>query len=261
MTKEEIFAIWAPEDSAWSRWAKPVLFAYVDSALSNNPMTETAGDVTWAPPASDNVALVLDLPCQQGALTGVALAASGYRPVPLYNALPSPYGKPPLNPLAGCDMIAVNVLPILSALRFGAEELSKLKIPAGAPPVFLLDCNRAGTGRRLQPHEFDNRSISFTTDFPSANFMAFHGIQRAILVQGNREVPHSDVAHTLRRWQDAGIVLERKRLDFPGPPEIFEVAKPSWYGAMFQRALASVGLRRAWTGGFGAWMPDSSAGG
>jgi hypothetical protein len=261
MNKEQIYALWAPEESAWSRWAKPVLFAHLDSALSLIPVTEIAVDVNWAPPPGDKVALVLDLPGPQGALTGVALAARGYRPVPLYNALPSPSGEAPLNPLAGGEMVAVNVLPILSALRSGAEELAKLSLPSDAPPVFLLDANRSGNGQHLQPHEFDNRSISFTTDFPSANFLAFHGIQRAILVQINTVEPQSDLAHTLRRWQDAGFVLKRKRLDLPDPPEIFEVVKPPWYGAMFQRALAAVGLRRARDGGFGAWMPDSSAGG
>ncbi|MDB6023563.1 MAG: hypothetical protein JWQ04_3420 [Pedosphaera sp.] len=261
MNKEEIYSIWAPDESPWSRWAKPVLFAHLDSALSHIPVTETAGDVNWAPPPDERVALVLDLPGQEGVLTGVALAMRGYRPVPLYNALPSPSGQPPLNPLAGGDMLAVNVLPILSALRAGAEQLAQLSLPSDAPPVFLLDANRRGEGRKLQPNEFDNRSISFTTDFPSANFLAAQGIRSVILVQRAKTVPQSDLAHTLRRWQEGGFMLRRKRIDLAEPPEIFEVAKPSWYGAMFQRALASVGFRRASGGGFGAWMPESPAGG
>ncbi len=261
MNSEEIYGVWAPEQSVWSPWAKPVLFAHLDWTLSHGPVTEIALDVNWAPPSGDKVALLLDLPGPQGILTGLALAARGYRPVPLYNALPSPSGERPFDPLAGGALVAVNVLPILQALRAGAEQLARLSLPSDAPPVFLLDANRAGDGQRLQPHEFDNRSISLTTDFPSANFLAVHGIQQAILVQINRLEPRADLAHTLRRWQDAGSVLKRIRLDLPDPPEIFAVAKPSWYGAMFQRALAAVGLRRAWGGGFGAWMPDSSAGG
>jgi len=261
MNKEEIFAIWAPDESVWSRWAKPVLFAYLDSVLSSVPLPEIVGDVDWAPPASDKVALMLDLPGPQGVLVGMSLAAKGYRPVPLYNALPSPSGEPPLNSFTGVGLIAVNVLPILSALRAGTEELANMNLPLDAPPAFLLDANRAGDRWSLQPHEFDNRSISFTTDFPSANFLAFHGIQRALLIQNDRLVPRSDLAHTLRRWQDGGLVLQRKRLDRADPPEDFTVAKPSLYGAMFQRVLSAVGLRRAWGGGFGAWMPDSSSGG
>ena len=157
-------------------------------------------------------------------------------------------------------MAAVDVLPIISALRKGAEQLAQLNLPFDAPPAFLLDSNRQGW-RKMIPGEFDNRSVSFTTDFPSANFLAAQGIERVILVQKGKLEPQPDLAHTLRRWQDGGINLERLRLDLPSRPEAFEVAQPSWYGAMFQRALSSLGLRRSKTGGFGAWVPGSSAGG
>jgi len=155
----------------------------------------------------------------------------------------------------------VNVLPIINALRKGADQLVQLNVPFDAPPAFLLDASRRGDGRKMEPDAFDNRSISFTTDFPSANFLASHGIQRVILVQKNRLEPQSDLAHSLRRWQDGGLKLERLHLDPASPLEPFEVARPSWYGAMFQRALFSIGLRRSGAGGFGAWMPESSAGG
>ena len=261
MNKEEIFSTWAPQDSPWSRWAKPVLFAYLDSALSHIPVAETASDVHWAPVPSDKAALVLDLPGEHGVAVGVALAGRGYRPVPLYNAVPLPFSVSLLDPLTGRSVSAVNVLPIISALRKGAEQLAQLNLSGDAPPAFLLDANRQGDGRKMMPDEFDNRSISFTTDFPSANYLIAHGIQRVVLVQRILADPQSDLAHSLRRWQDGGIKLERVALDFPTRPESFEVARPSWCGAMFQRALASIGLRRSGAGGFGAWIPDSSAGG
>jgi hypothetical protein len=207
------------------------------------------------------VALVLDLPGAQGVLVGVALAARGYRPVPLYNAVPLPFGQRFLDPLTGRVVAAVDVLPILSALRKGAQELAQLNLPSDAPPAFLLDANRRGDGRKMRPDEFDNRSISFTTDFPSAKFLASQGIQRVMLAQANKAEPQSDLAHSLRRWQEGGLRLERLNLDPASRPEPFEVARPSWYGAMFQRVLSSIGLRRSRGGGFGAWVPDSSAGG
>jgi hypothetical protein len=261
MNKEEIFSIWAPDQSPWSRWAKPVLFAHLDSEMSQIPVTEAAGDVSWAPPPGENVALVLDLPGAEGVLTGIALAGRGYRPVPLYNAVPLPYHELLLDPLTSKAVPAVKVLPILSALRTGAEQLAQMKLPCDAPPAFLLDANRRGDGRKMEPDEFDNRSISFTTDFPSANFLASRAIQRVILVQKNCFEPPSDLAHSLRRWQDGGLKLERLRLDPPSQPEAFEVARPSWYGAMFQRALSRMGLCRSDGGGFGAWVPESSSGG
>jgi hypothetical protein len=217
--------------------------------------------MSWIPAPTEKVALVLDLPGAESVLTGVALAARGYRPVPLYNAVPLPFSGSLLDPLTGRAVAAVNVSPILGALRKGAEGLAQLNLPFDAPPAFLLDAHRRGDGRKMRPDEFDNRSISFTTDFPSANFFAAHDIQRIILVQKNAIEPQPDLAHSLRRWQDGGLELERLRLDLPSRPESFEVARPSWYGAMFQRVICSIGLRRASTGGFGAWVPDPSAGG
>jgi hypothetical protein len=260
MNKEEIFSIWAPENSIWSRWAKPVLFAHLDSALSHIPVTSAPGDVSWSPAPNEKVAVVLDLPGAEGVLIGLALAGKGYRPVPLYNALPLPFGQTLLSPATISRVAAVDVLPIISALRTGTKLLRQLTLPPDAPPAFLLDANRKGT-RKMIPGEFDNRSVSFTTDFPSANFLASQSIQRVLLVQKQALEPQPDLAHTLRRWQDGGLTLERLRLEPLSPREPFEVSRPVWYGAMFQRVLSAVGFRRASGGGFGAWIPDSSAGG
>lgn len=260
---EEIFSIWAPDESPWSRWAKPVLFAHFHSAMPDVSVPETAYDVSWATLTNRKAALVLDLPGAEGVLAGVALAARGYRPGPLYNAVPLPSGERLIDPMTGRAVAAVDVFPIMIALIKGTEQLAQSKLPSDAPPAFLLDANRCGDGRKMEPDEFDNRSISFTTDFPSAIFFASQGIERVILVQKSRAEPQPDLAHSLRRWQDAGFVLERKRMDSSEPPEPFQVARPPWYGAMFQRALSSIGLRRAAmaVGGFGAWMAESSSGG
>jgi hypothetical protein len=259
MNKDQLFSIWAPDDSPWSPWAKPVLFAYLDVAVPQPAVAEAARDVSWCPPPGEGAALLLDLPGAEG--VHVALALRGYRPVPLYNAVPLPFGEPQTDPLTGKAVAAVNVLPILAALRDGAETLAEMKLTRNAPPAFLLDANRSGGGRKMAPDEFDNRSFSFTTDFPSANFLASHGIKRVILIHQGGVEPQPDLAHSLRRWQDAGFRLERKRIDSSSPLEWFEVARPSWYGAMFQRALLRIGLRRSSTGGFGAWVPEASAGG
>lgn len=261
MNKEEVFALWAPEDSPWSRWAKPVLFTCLFPEVAQFPLTELTPNTDWAPPPEQRTTLVLDLPGAMGVLAGVALAGRGYRPVPLYNALPLPFGQPERDLLTGRPLAAINVLPIIVALHKGAEALGQAGLPADAPPAFLLDANRAGDGRKMEPDEFDNRSVSFTTDFPSANFFAAQGIERVLLVQKGEPEPRQDLAHSLRRWQDAGFVLERKQIDSAEPAQRFEVARPSWYGWMFQRLLAGFGLRRASGGGFGAWVPESGAGG
>jgi len=261
MNKEEVFATWAPEASLWSRWVKPVLFAHIDLAPLLSPAAAPVLNLDWAPAAEENVALVLDLPGAEGVTAGVALATRGYRPVPLYNAVPLPSGEPVLDPLTGKTVAAVEVVPILLTLRSAAEPLGGLNLPPSAPPAFLLDANRHADGRKMLPEEFDNRSVCFTTDFPSANFLMAHGVRRALLIQRTGDQPKWDLAHTLRRWQEAGLAIERKCLDSPEPPTPIQITRPPWFGAMFQRALAAVGFRRGNAGGFGNWVPVWFAGG
>jgi hypothetical protein len=327
MNKEEIYAKWAPEASVWSRWVKPVLFAYLDilepgplqstggptsllasarpsspsgvpafsvaepatgseaeqssepavpetswewrwvpargwvKSIRPEPVLHTAWETEWVPATGTRSALVLDLPGAEGVLLGLELGARGYRPVPLYNAVPLPGGEPPFDPLTSRPVAAVQVLPILHAFKKGAAILDLIDLPPDAPPVFLLDANRRGEGRKMLPDEFDNRSVCFTTDFPSANFLSAQRISCVVLVQRSGEQPQLDLAHVLRRWQKAGIAIHLKQLDVPGPPVPCEIARPSWFGAMFQRALSLVGLHRGEAGGFGAWITNSSAGG
>jgi hypothetical protein len=261
MNKEELFSVWAPDASVWSPWVKPVLFAHIEPAPPIAPDALPEPEVSWAPAASERYALVLDLPGVDGVFIAMAMAEIGYRPVPLFNALPSPAGTRILDPATGRAIAAVNVLPILSALRDKTSALADMKLPADAPPVFILDANRRGDRPVMYPDEFDNRAVCFTTDFPSANFLGAHGIHRALLVQQIALVPQPDLAHVLRRWQEAGVRLERKQLASAQPLEAFEVARPSWFGSMFQRALIMAGLRRGATGGFGAWVPEASGGG
>src|SRR5262249_55688175 len=156
-----IYSIWARDESRWSCWAKPVLFAYLDMVISTEPPEEMSIDVSWCPPPEEQVALVLDLSGAQGVHAGVVLAVRGYCPVPLYNAVPAPESEDVLDPLSAQTLAAVNVTPIMSALRNEAERLAHIRIPSNAPPAFLLDARRRGDGRSLHPEAFDNRSICF----------------------------------------------------------------------------------------------------
>lgn len=260
MNKEEIFSVWAPVGSPWSNWAKPVLFAHMDTTLTYVPQVESAMDLSLFPSADGKTAVVLDLPGAEGVHLGMALAQQGFRPVPLYNAVPMPTVIRVLDPGGMQPMSAVDVMPVVSALRTETERLAQQNLGPEAPPVFLLDVNRQGDGRTMGPGQFDNRSVCFTTDFPSANFLHVQGIERVVLVQRERTEPMADLAHALRRWQDGGLAIERMRIDAPATPERFEVRKPWWFGMMFQRALLAFGFRRASGGGFGAWVPSPSAG-
>lgn len=258
-SKELIYDAWAPAASPWSPWAKPVLFTVLPvSPDGADPLPPVP--VGWAPPADGSTALVVNLPGSAGVSAAVALAARGYRPVPLYNAVPA---TSPGSLFAGFStrQSAVNVLAIARALQAGATLLARQPPADAAPPAFLLDHNRVGTGSAPPPNWFDNRSVSFTTDFPSASFLKSRGVHRVVVVQPDHVIAH-DLAHTLRRWQDAGLTLE---LLVPGSDgdlcQPLTVAKPGWFGLAFQRVFIAMGLRRHAAGGFGGWVPEPSSAG
>ncbi|MBI1177438.1 hypothetical protein GC207_08355 [bacterium] len=205
--------------------------------------------------------MVLDLPGDEGVWVGLALAARGYRPVPVYNALPYPTARAGPDSISHAPSVAVNLLPIMNALHSGADQLAKLNIPKDTPPVFLLDANRHGEVEQIAPDKFDNRSVCFTTDFPSASFLISRGIRKILLVQLERVEPQADVEQVIYDWQIGGLLIESIRIDSPSERLQFRIRRPSWFGAILQKALAALGLRRVSGDDHAAWMHDSSTGG
>ena len=281
MTAEQIFELWAPQGARWSQWAKPVLFAHLglprESPVSSAGRVELAAPVAppspplaGIEPADGTTAVVVDLPGAAGVAAGLVLAESGYRPVPLYNAVPSPS---PGGPIPG-GSVAVDMAQVLEALRAGAERVGVARLPDDAPPAFLLDARRrTADSRVLQPGAFDNRSVSLPTDFPSANLLLASGIRRVIVVQLDEGQPQADLSHTLRRWQDAGmeVLVLATGVALPGEsggtsggtaasPRPITVNKPRWYRHLWHGMLARLGLRPNPLGGFGGFLPVPSAG-
>ena len=255
MTKHEIFNVWAPQGVVWSDWVKPVLFACMqEHGFSVPPEPAEIPEIIF--PLESDMAIVLDLPGSLGVSIGMIAARAGYRPVPLYNALPAPNEE-----LLGMAPVTVpSVLNILRALQDATSELSQLPIQSLAPPVFLLDADRRGGNAEPRPGVFDNRSVSFTTDFPSANFLHGHRIGRALLVRDYAVAPQPDVAHTLLKWQEGGIVLYSEALFDAADAAPLTVSKPSHFGRAWHRVLLALGLRRGKLGGFGGIVPQPSSG-
>jgi hypothetical protein len=199
MDGSQLFEVWAPEDSLWSRWAKPALFA---APLASFP-TETANPANLMPvhsieprPAYDQGALdpwtafLVDMPGERSVEIGMALARTGYRPVPLFNT-------------AYHQSAIVPVYPLLKRLRDAADELQGLAIPPDAPPVFLLDSKRLDPSTPPGPGKFDNRWMVFPQDFPSANFLLSRNLRRVVLLLQEDRLqgrPDFDLAHVLLRW-------------------------------------------------------------
>jgi hypothetical protein len=250
MNKEYLFECWARSTSIWSDWAKPVLFAHWSGSISPLIPAPNVPDASWAPPADGLTAIIIDLPGAFGVGMGLALALRGYQPVPLYNACPAPSGSGGV----------VDAQAILDALATTAPQMAQLRLAAKAPPAFMLDAHRRFGSPRPLPGSFDNRSVNFATDFPSATFLLSHGIKKAIILQDRDLPPQQDLAHTLRLWQHAGIALEGRGADNPhrGGPLIMR--RPSFMGWIWFRLSMLLQLQRNPLGGFGGTLPEPSAG-
>ncbi|HEX4124071.1 MAG TPA: hypothetical protein VHY37_05030 [Tepidisphaeraceae bacterium] len=258
MTREELFAIWAPAKSAWTPWAKAVVFAHWGESLTSPVADAGAADAFWLPQPQAQTAIVVDLPGAAGVVYAIRLASLGYRPVPLYSAAPWPR-RAPLAPYGGTSAALVDVASILDALVAGAAQLASAHLPPGAPPAFMLDANRQVGARPAGPGDFDNRSISLPTDFPSAAMLARHGIGRALLLQSHGLKPPADLIHTLGRWTGNGIEMLCRPLDATGEPEAIRVKPPGPIARFFHGLFATAGFRRNSLGGFGGIV--SAAGG
>jgi hypothetical protein len=188
MTPRDAFDAWAPPQVPWSAWAKPTLF--VDRAsppsrmglppASTVPVT-LHPDAAFSAPASEDLiwplhipkhcALVLDLPGPRAVEAGVALIDRGYWPVPLFNATPGP------SPV-------VDVSPTVRAL-FGAAPALRAagsRASDAALPCFLIDDNRCPRVSGSMVNRYDNRSIVFPQDFPSATLLRSRGLEQVLVV-------------------------------------------------------------------------------
>jgi hypothetical protein len=247
--RDTIFEAWAPRQGRWTPWAKPILFAYVDAV----PVERQASRPAWvrrellnlpdvgSPSCGGSTAVVVDLEGAMGVAAGLALADLGFRPVPLYNALPSPAAVVPMD-------------EVLRAIVDGAVLLANRPPPPLAPPAFLLDARRAGPGRLPRAGQFDNRSVAFETDFPSAATLRQAGIVDVVLIQSGRDTPAPDLARTLTSWQDAGIAIRRLRADDPRVAAPIIVRRAGFVMAFF-RWLGRGLLRGDRHRGFGGVVP------
>jgi hypothetical protein len=227
---------WAPDNTLWAAWAKPVLF--VNPAYGGAEMEIPAAD--WLEETSGETMIILDLPGKNGIEEGLALALAGYRPVPLYNGVNGP------NP----ESMIVNVSDIVISLYQGAEILKSINLGADAPPVFLLDFNRMN-GKGKQRGKYDNRWCVFPQDMPSASFLAEHGIKKIILRAKDGKI-QDDLSHILCRYQKQGIKIYM----FEQTLKEIKVSTPPWFGCLLCRFGVILWLCRNSTGGFGAKIPE-----
>jgi hypothetical protein len=184
-----------------------------------------------------DVAAVVDLPGADGVWAGLALGKQGFRPIPLYNALPH-------------DDAFVDLRPISEALVDVSERVAQL--PHDAPPAFLLDASRLtlrvpGDGvERL----FDNRSVVRATDLPSAARLLDGGIRRVLLVQASARRHQLDLEPILLAWRSAGLEVWRLVESSSQPAAPYPFRRLAWYDRLAEW-LQRPGPRRRSDGVYG----------
>jgi hypothetical protein len=247
MYPQEVFGIWAPQESIWSRWAKPVLLISQQDDTYVPDLEEKIQNVAAWPAAFGDTALIVNLPGAEAVIAGLALARRGFRPVPLFNATPGPGAY-------------LDTAPITAALTSGASLLQEVTLPPGAPPAFLIDFDRKKG--RARPGQFDNRWVVFPQDFPSAIFLKSRGIKNVVVIQPEALLLAEDLAQVLSLWKRGGLdirtstgdVTERVEPLNLKPVSRFSLARTAF--VMFM--VASLGLRRNNVGGFGAIIPTET---
>jgi len=262
LTKQEVLEIWAPSDSVWSRFTKPVLFSFMEEDSMYG-----AADFTRLCPIryESGVVMLVDAPGSEGVAIGLSAAASGYRPIPLYNAVPFVVAYPQGEILSVVTIgtpkpmsapAAVDLIPTMASLYSGAEKLSSLNLPQSAPPAFLLDSNRAGSGPFQQPGSLDNRSFVSPLDLPTAAFLNNESIDRLVLVQtGVKTQP--DLLLILIEWQREGIQIFLQAPWQPWNPQPLKLKPPSLPARLLHQLTMALAYQRNRSGEFGRIVRSS----
>lgn len=259
MTPLEAFRLWAPPSAPWSAWAKPVLFTQLPPFAGHaTPGARTVPEVTGYPAPDERLALLLEMPGLRSVELGIALGQAGYQPVPLFNAACGLFRAPLLGERNHLE--AVPMLALRDHLAAYAADAGALRIAPNAPPAFLLDAGRMGSGKPPAPGHFDNRSYLLPQDFPSARMLREAGLHGA-LVAGHLHAPVAeDLQHVLRRWQEDGLRIEYCVASEPKRRTAVEIPRPPRFRRAWHTALALFGLRANSAGGFGDVIPLPSQG-
>ncbi len=248
----QTYRIWAPDDSPWSAWVKPVPFATLGELCERD---ESAGpshpvDAMQIRPRPGQAVLV-DLAGEESVALGMQLArAAGLRPVPIFASCTA---EPPIY------LQMVDTMGIQRALIRGASELPSLVISRGAAPVFLVDGARSGFGRDLGQHRyFDNRSALFPSDFPSGRKLMENGVNSCVVIR-DRSVPiGEDLRYALLPWKNAGIAVTVCSLS--GDRGEFSWPRTWVLARLWKRFRFAIALRRNLRGGYGRFVQESSGG-
>lgn len=194
MTGKEIYRIWAPTNSKWSGWVRPVPFIAIDKKLEINEFIDfSLPNIYYINEYSKETAIIIDLPSYKSIEEGISLTKIGYRPIPIFNGT---IEEPKV-------MSTTNNHIIVPALVWGGNELKNIKLSENANPVFLLDTERLNR-RKMNPSVFDNSWDIYDQDVPSANYFLNNGITKIII---RSDKIHKDLKKILYNYQKKNIEI------------------------------------------------------
>ena len=194
MNDKDIFKLWAPLNTKWVDWVRPVPFIGISTIQQTNiPHKYEIPTINYIDKTVKDTAYIMDLPGYESIVEGMGLAELGFRPIPLYNGtIPQPKA-----------MALVDNSGIQEVLIWGTSVLEKLNIPSDALPVFLLDSNRL-LRFKMQLSIFDNSWDIYDQDIPSCEYFRINGISK-IVVRADKI--NRDLAKILYKFQRKGITI------------------------------------------------------
>lgn len=176
MNNKDIYKIWAPANTKWVDWTRPVPFIGIGKQSKKfQPSNLLQTTSSFSDILDSSTAIIVDLPSTQSIEVGILLAQQyGYRPIPIYNGTIEQKGA-----RATTDNSSIS-----NALIWGAYILSHTELKKDAPPVFLTDKNR------LQRHKvdlsiFDNSWDVYHQDLPSEEYFLNNGITKILVISDN----------------------------------------------------------------------------
>jgi hypothetical protein len=247
VNREEALMIWAPQNSLWSSWTKPVLFSFMSDPL---PEQAASVDHAWNAETSRDTAIIVELLGAETVVAGLHLARFGYRPVPLFNACPLALDIAPFEFPLGEPPPLVDVASIVHAMESYTSALGSINLPDAAPPAFLLDANRS-QGPLFPPvGAFDNRSIVRESDLPNGEELKRGGIRRVILVR-ETDTLACDLYRILRSWQSDGLQVQTQAYAQVWSPVDYVVKSRNPLSDLLDKVLMWVSFRTNSLGSFG----------
>lgn len=174
MNGKDIYKIYAPDNTKWTQWVRPVAFVAIDTYNRKPAFNFIGRKILFLDQYEKDTAIFIDLLGSESIELGISLANMGYRPIPLFNGTDEQVGSQ-----ATTDSYLVE-----SSLINGSMKLKNILLSNDANPAFLLDSSR--TNRyRVSESMFDNSWDLYKQDIPTSKYFKDNGIYKIIIVGNN----------------------------------------------------------------------------